>query len=169
MNTAVDFSLPRYVSQTKDDSVGAELIPAGFWIRVGACIIDALVFGILSTPVTMPLGIVEQMVLGNDSLILRMAINFVVNFLLSALYYGYFYSRRGATPGKMLCKLVVLDAETGEFLTPGKAALRDTLGKMIMSLTLGIGYIFLAIREDKRGLHDFLSTSRVYKKVNRTL
>jgi uncharacterized RDD family membrane protein YckC len=75
-----------------------------------------------------------------------------------ALYHVYFWSVKGATPGKELLSLRV---ETEDGVTPlplGRAALR-VLGYLLSAASLGAGFLMIAF--GGAGLHDRIARTRV--------
>jgi uncharacterized RDD family membrane protein YckC len=76
-------------------------------------------------------------------------------------YYGYFYRTKGATPGKLLFDLRVLDGKTGTYLGTQQTIGREVFGKLLSAFTLGIGYFMAGVREDKKALHDIVCDTRV--------
>ena len=84
--------------------------------------------------------------------------------LLGALYHVYFWSVKGATPGKELLDLRV---ETEDGVSPlplGRAALR-VFGYLLSAASLGIGFLMVAFSGN--GLHDRVSSTRVVKGAKR--
>jgi pSer/pThr/pTyr-binding forkhead associated (FHA) protein/uncharacterized RDD family membrane protein YckC len=84
--------------------------------------------------------------------------------LLGALYHVYFWSVKGATPGKELLDLRV---ETYEGVSPlplGRAALR-VFGYLLSAASLGIGFLMVAFQGS--GLHDRVASTRVVKGTRR--
>ncbi len=84
--------------------------------------------------------------------------------LLAALYHVYFWSVKGATPGKELLDLRV---ETDGGVSPiplGCAALR-VFGYLLSAASLGIGFLMVAFGGS--GLHDRIAGTRVVKGVKR--
>ena len=135
-----------------------EFEPVGFWPRVGAYILDQLILGaagylIFGAPpnaTTFP------------EIIHLMGARMGYSFLISTIYYvglnGYF----GATLGKMVIGARIVRAD-GSKIGFGIAFLR-MLATIVSSLTLGIGYLMVAFREDKRALHDLIVGTRVIYK-----
>jgi len=78
----------------------------------------------------------------------------IVAFLFGIAYPIYFIGKKGATPGKKLFKIKVVDIEKRE--TPGylKAFLRETVGKFISAIFFGIGYVWAFKDKDKQTWHD---------------
>jgi uncharacterized RDD family membrane protein YckC len=87
-----------------------------------------------------------------------LGMGFIVNFL----YYGWFYTNKGATPGKMVMGLRVVDHETGTNISWGAAILRQ-IGQWFDWILL-IGVLMACFRRDKRALHDFMAGSQVLQK-----
>jgi uncharacterized RDD family membrane protein YckC len=141
-----------------------ELRYAGFWIRVVAKIVDALI-------VTVPLvGFVmlSAIFVGSGGGGTPLWFNFVGVFA-QLLYYGlnltyviFFVGKYGATPGKMLCKLHIVTA-TGEKVTYGRATGR-AFAEILSGLICNIGYLIAAFDKEKRTLHDHICNTRVVYK-----
>jgi len=84
--------------------------------------------------------------------------------LLGALYHVYFWSVKGATPGKELLDLRV-ETEAGVSPLPlGRAALR-VFGYLLSAASLGIGFLMIAFQGS--GLHDRIASTRVVKGARR--
>ena len=80
--------------------------------------------------------------------------------LLGALYHVYFWSVKGATPGKELLGLRV-ETEDGETPLPlGRAALR-VFAYLLSGASLGLGFLVIAF--GGAGLHDRIAGTRVVK------
>jgi len=80
--------------------------------------------------------------------------------LLGALYHVYFWSVKGATPGKELLDLRVV-TDDGRSPIPLASALLRALGYLLSTASLGIG--FLTVVFGGRGLHDRIASTRVVK------
>lgn len=132
---------------------------AGFWIRAVAATIDSffmiIVFGI---PLFLIYGDAildsDQLILGSWDLIFR----YILPFLLTI----YFWRRYLGTPGKMVTKLAVVDAETGKKLYIEQSILRY-FGYIISYLPLGLGFIWAGIDKRKQGWHDKLAGTVVVR------
>ena len=84
--------------------------------------------------------------------------------LLGALYHVYFWSVKGATPGK---ELVDLRVETEDGVSPlplDRAALR-AFGYLLSAASLGVGFLMIAF--SGMGLHDLIASTRVVKGARR--
>jgi uncharacterized RDD family membrane protein YckC len=84
--------------------------------------------------------------------------------LLGALYHVYFWSVKGATPGKELLDLRVVTDE-GLSPIPLASAVKRALGYLLSAASLGIGFLMVAF--GGRGLHDRVAGTRVVKEARR--
>ncbi len=138
---------------------------AGFWIRAGAVIIDAILLYIAGMILTgLWLGYQGIGVLTSDPLgLLRSeGILVAVQLLMGVAYETWFIGKFGATPGKISCNLKVVRAD-GSRLSYSRAFARYN-AKMVSSCTLCIGYLVAAFDEQKRALHDYVVDTRVVRK-----
>lgn len=152
-------------------SVSDHLAPAGEFklapevgTRLLAMIIDWIIVGCLTVPMMRAVSALLAIAFG--PVVERHAdgLDTVASCLVVYFYYGYFYSKKGASPGKMLFNLEVIDAETGKYLTPWKAFFREAIGKFVSMIPFGMGYIIAAFRQDRRALHDLLFDTNVISK-----
>ena len=148
----------------------AARIPGGFWRRLGAVILDSIICSILTMPISFVFGLISAMS-GDFSgaephsiTILVVLVNLsshLASLVVAFMYYGWFYKNKGATPGKMLLRLRVSYFDTGTHLTYWRAFARETVGKLLAGVLLGSGFLMVAFRRDKRGLHDILLNTQV--------
>ncbi|MCM3003343.1 RDD family protein [Priestia koreensis] len=128
--------------------------PAGFWIRLGAALLDGLVIGI-------PLSILSFVITGDID---NSSGDGWIN-LLSALY-GIFLPVywRGYVVGKKVCGIRIVKID-GEDVRIGTMVIRVLCGAFIYAITLGIAAIvsgiMVGIREDKRSIHDLIAGTYV--------
>ena len=80
--------------------------------------------------------------------------------MLSIVYPVYFWALRGATPGKQILGLSVVTM-SGETPIGWRRAMLRVMGYTINSFVLGIGFLLIAVSDDKRGLHDRLADTCV--------
>ncbi|MEJ5169036.1 MAG: RDD family protein [Arcobacteraceae bacterium] len=132
---------------------------AGFWIRVGASFIDGLLFAIFTLPLTMI--VYGDALWESESMILGPA-DFLINYVLPAVVVVLFWLYKSATPGKMIFKLKVVDATTGNVLTVGQAIGRY-LAYFLASIPLLLGIIWIAFDKKKQGWHDKLAKTVVIR------
>lgn len=161
---------PIYLQQLKEGvapvplSLSAAGNRAGFWIRVGAKMIDLVILWIFNTIVGF---IVMLATLGNGLMTLepnagkdtefmiRMLLVYGVLMVLqmgsAATYNTLMVGKYGATLGKMACNLRVV-TEGGK-LSYGRALARYGC-EIVNWFTMGFGYLMVAFDAERRGLHD---------------
>lgn len=145
-------------------SGGGEVKYAGFWIRWAGAIIDGIILQIGFYIFSFSLG--SSGGLGGNSYTLmnvRSVGIIVLSFVAPFIYYIIMTHYYSATLGKMAVGIVVKN-ETGQKLTLGEVLMREIPGKLLSSITLGIGYLMVAFTEKKQGLHDKLAHSVVVYK-----
>lgn len=138
----------------------------GFWIRVVAYIIDAILlniaFGILG--LLTGVGLVPTHFTNFDSpeVYGSTGVLQLVSLVLTWLYFALMESSvRGATVGKMAVGLKVVTGQ-GNRLSFANATGRF-FAKIISALLLCIGFIMVAFTDRKRGLHDMIADTLVIK------
>ena len=87
---------------------------------------------------------------------------FSINMSLWAMYVAYFYQHYGATPGKLLLGMRVLDRRWGTNPSLSQTLNREFVGKFLSFLVLGGGFI-IAFFDRRHGLtlHDRISNTQV--------
>ena len=80
-------------------------------------------------------------------------INLIVIITISMIFWRRWH---GATPGKRFVHIKIVDAKTFEDID-NKQALTRSFGYIVSTLAFLIGFIMVAFRKDKRGLHDLLA------------
>jgi uncharacterized RDD family membrane protein YckC len=138
---------------------------AGFWIRVVAAIIDAVILRVIVAPIHIifgGLGLAGMMTgLPHVPLaILGGGVTLIALFFGSWLYEAFMESSSyQATLGKMICGLKVTDLN-GNRICFARATGRH-FAKFLSAMILCIGYIMVAFTERKQGLHDLLAGTLV--------
>jgi len=136
-----------------------ELKPAGLKVRAMALAIDLL----LLYMVLAPLGwLLRGDALGAGPGTLAALTLAAVKWLLpSALVLGFWHAC-GATPGKLICALRIVDASDGGRPALGRLALRWLLW-LLSALPLGLGLLWTAIHPARQGLHDKFAGTAVVR------
>ena len=140
---------------------------AGFWIRFAAKLVDGIIMGVL---LGLPMiAIMASMgALQNppeepsDTAVLIQLMFQIIYFVAYGAYSIFFIGKYGATPGKMACKIKVVDA-TGTKIGYGRATGRF-FAEILSGLIFYIGYIMVAFDDEKRALHDRICNTRVIYK-----
>jgi len=132
----------------------APAVPAaGFLIRLGAHLIDWVLFSLATGVVLTGAFYLHFGQLNPDALPLETSTaQALADFGYFAACEAVFIFLYGATPGKRILKLRVL-ALDGQPITWKQAALRSG-GRLVNIAAVGLPYLLIAFRPDKRGLHD---------------
>jgi uncharacterized RDD family membrane protein YckC len=146
------------------------MVYAGFWIRVGAMLIDQLIL----CAVVALLAFIGVLVLAPslsksgaapEAALAVMSIVIGVGYLLliggSACYEAFFVARSGATIGKKALGLKVVMQDGGP-VSLGRAFGRF-FAKMLSAIPLDLGFIMVGFDAEKRGLHDYICSTRVIR------
>lgn len=80
----------------------------------------------------------------------------ILELLLFITVLIFWNKMRGATPGKKICHIYIVDANTYEEISNAQAIIRY-VGYLASSLLLGLGFVMAAFRDDKRALHDLMA------------
>lgn len=123
---------------------------AGFWIRFAAMLIDGLLLSAIFIPLFI-LSFLINPILG--------VIAYIVLIAFQIFYEIYFTGKYGATYGKKWLGIKVVN-ENGEVIGYGGATIR-WLGRLVVSFTIGIGYIIIGFTDKKQGLHDMIAKTYV--------
>jgi uncharacterized RDD family membrane protein YckC len=132
---------------------------AGFWIRVGAALIDTvLLLLVFSVPLTLIYGSdywnSEEMVMGSW--------DFLLTYVAPIVITVWFWTKYLGTPGKMALRLRVVDADTGKAISAAKGVGRY-LAYYVSAIPLCLGFIWVGIDKRKQGFHDKLAGTVVIR------
>jgi uncharacterized RDD family membrane protein YckC len=141
---------------------------AGFWLRVIAAIIDAIIVQSVVWPVTLVIGFIiglagtsVQMPHAGIRLVgiivgatLGMAAHWIYEATMES-------SSRQATLGKMVLSLKVTDVY-GKRISFARATGRN-FAKYLSSMILCIGYVMAGLTERKQALHDIIAGTLVWR------
>lgn len=132
---------------------------AGFWIRLLAGLIDLVIMGIvIYVPLTLIYG--EQYWMGEDFFagFWDVLLGYVLPFVGTIWFWRTFLG----TPGKMILKLRVVDAETGDRLT-----IPQSIGRYFAyipaMLFFCLGLFWIGFSSRKQGWHDKLAGTVVLR------
>lgn len=128
---------------------------AGFWIRVGAYFIDAIILGIVD------FGIGKAFIPAYAFL----ETNWTANLISLVLGIAYFTlmesSEKQGTLGKMALNLRVGD-RNGQQISVANA-LGRYLGKIVSAVIFCIGFMMVGWDDKKQGLHDKMADTYVFE------
>lgn len=132
---------------------------AGFWIRTAAASIDTVLLLIIIAPLL-------TVIYGNSYWLSELLINGVWDVLLSYLFSAIaviaFWIYKSATPGKLVMKISIVDASTGNKPSTVQFIGRY-LGYYISVLPMLLGILWVGFDKRKQGWHDKLAGTVVVK------
>jgi len=138
---------------------------AGFWIRLIATLIDAIILAAISFPILY--FTYGKAYLAEDAPVVMGYMDIIVTWILPMFATIIFWLYRAGTPGKLFLKLAVVDAVTGKNLTGSQSLIRY-LAYIVSALPLFLGYVWVAWDEKKQAWHDKLARSVVIRRTNET-
>jgi uncharacterized RDD family membrane protein YckC len=118
---------------------------AGFWIRFGALLLDGLILGI---PFLILVVIAAQISTG-------LAVLVYVLWFIAYIAYPVYYEGgpTGATPGKKICGIKVIDMRTGGPIGHGRAFIRFLM-RIVSGAVFYLGYLWMLWDKEKQCWHD---------------
>jgi uncharacterized RDD family membrane protein YckC len=143
--------------------------PAGFISRLEAFIVDIIAITIGGVVAILLFELIFRffsldIILGN--LRITQYASFIFS-LVTLVYFMYFWSFLGYTPGKFLLGLKIVRRD-GSKLTLGRAFLRF-IGYWVSAIPLFFGFIWIIFDRRRQGWHDKLADTQViYTQGNRT-
>jgi pSer/pThr/pTyr-binding forkhead associated (FHA) protein/uncharacterized RDD family membrane protein YckC len=149
---------------------------AGFWLRLVAYILDVIFLNIISFVfVTLPIALIMYLVMGIDVRTLDLntiiqsrqyfilySINLGLLTIISIIYFLYGWARKGTTWGKYIVGLKIYTSKGKTPIGWGRAILR-LIGYFVSSLILMIGFLMIGFTDRKRGLHDMIAGTYVFR------
>lgn len=140
-----------------------ELEFAGFWVRLAAYLLDLGIVWIGLLFVRLLMGILSLAGGGvfHTRLLFQYTLKDIILYLLQVAYFILLTYHTGTTPGKRLMNLRVVNADGSERLGLMNVIYRETVGRFLCGLSIGIGYIMAGVDREKRGLHDIFCDTRV--------
>lgn len=132
---------------------------AGFWVRLGATLVDIVVISIV---IWVPLTLIYGTDYWLGTRVIHGVWDVLLNYVLPIVATIWFWRKYLGTPGKMALKLRVVDAKTGQPLT-----IPQSIGRyfayLVSILPLFLGFIWIAVDHKKQGWHDKLAGSVVIR------
>lgn len=137
-----------------------EMEYAGFWVRLGATLLDTLFVLLITLPLTFALH--GSMFPESQTGALMGGRDLVINWILPALAVVLFWVFKGATPGKMLTSMKVVDEKTGRIPSASQSVIRY-LAYFVSTLPFCLGFVWIAFDPRKQGWHDKIAKTVVIK------
>lgn len=123
---------------------------AGFWIRLMANILDGFIMGI-------PLSLIIAIYYGDDWSFSYSSHPFATYILFVLVIVALWLTWNGQTPGKKMMGIRVVSYPEMTNISTGEAWVRCVIGYILSAIILGFGFLMIAFRQDKRGLHDMIA------------
>ncbi|WP_110111984.1 RDD family protein [Bacillus sp. CGMCC 1.16541] len=126
--------------------------PAGFWIRLGANVLDGIIIGV-------PLALIGFLISGTfeEGHWSTDVLSAIYYIFVPVLWFGY-------TVGKRICGIRIVKVD-GRNVGVGAMLLRSLVAGLVYLITFGIGLVIslfmVALREDKRSIHDMIAGTYV--------
>lgn len=148
-----------------------EVVYAGFFVRLAAYLIDSIILfvGLLFVRIILWAVMAAGSKTGlGGNILFHYNLKDIILYLLEAVYYIVLTYHTGTTIGKRIMNLRVVSCNENESPTLFAIIYRETIGKFISGVILGIGYLMIGIDKECRGLHDIFADTRVIyaKKVS---
>lgn len=128
----------------------------GYWIRVAAALIDAILLSIVAAVV----GLVLRSLLGFGW---GGASSNFIGIAVGWTYHVAFITAKGQTLGKMAVGVQVVNRE-GNIPGFGAVLLREIVGKFLSGIALLLGFLWVGWDREKRGWHDHIGGTWVVGK-----
>ena len=132
---------------------------AGFWIRLGASVIDVIAFFLILLIVRYDAFVrVIAPTLPQPTFIAAASL---IPWVIHVAYFVIFWAWRGQTLGKMIVGIKIIRTDSSPH--SWQYALLRYLGCIASTIILFIGFIWIAFDSRKQGLHDKIADTYVVK------
>ena len=138
---------------------------AGFWLRVGASLIDTVLVVCITVPVFVTFYGWSYFDAPKTGFVAGV-FDFMISWFVPAVAAIWFWLHRQATPGKIAVSARVVDARTGDTMTLRQSIVRY-LGYFVSTIPFGLGLIWVAFDSRKQGWHDKLAGTVVIRSKDR--
>lgn len=137
---------------------------ASFGLRFGAKLLDGIILWIAQLIIGFVAGLLMAAGGGDEDsgMILFQVVLIFFSLVVNFSYNIFFIGKFGATPGKMACKIKVVQPD-GSPVGYGRATGR-AFGEIVSGMICYIGYLMMIWDEEKRTLHDRMANTRVVKR-----
>ncbi len=139
----------------------AEAETIGFWPRVYAAVVDGIfTMVIFLPPMYMLYG---PVIFGTDPDHRPGTLYTVLSIVVPAVIVIAFWLKIASTPGKLLIRSEIIDADTGDMPT-GKQWLLRYLGYYVATMPFAVGLLWVLWDEKHQGWHDKMANTLVVRK-----
>ena len=134
---------------------------ASFWRRLGAHVIDGLILNLVVGAMSFGIGLAMGFGGGMEVANLAGVIGGGIGLLFPLVYYAWFWSKKGASPGKAMLGIAIVSAD-GSVPTMGQSIVRY-LGYIPSSLVFCLGFLWMCWDPEKQTWHDKIAGTRVVR------
>jgi uncharacterized RDD family membrane protein YckC len=151
--------------QTPDEAEPAlndlkvKIEPAGFWVRLGAYMLDSVIIWLLMAAVVICLSILLGVRTDPRAIVSAANVTSLFFLFVPFAYFIYFLGKKGYTPGKGFLGLQVI-RQNGTGISYGDAAIR-TFSYILSALAFYLGFIWIGFDRNKHGWHDKIAKTQV--------
>lgn len=139
-------------------------VPGPFLARFAAYLVDLAILGAAAKGIDRFFFGPLRWMGGADIFGFEDSLYFILYHALAFFYFGWFYSTKGASPGKIILQLEVRDAHSNQRLGYWRAFLRESIGKYVSTVPLLLGFLLAGLRRDHRALHDLIFDTKVERR-----
>lgn len=129
---------------------------AGFWRRLGATLIDFVLFLALIMPLLYLLYGSAYFTAARSAFSYAGTADFLLNQVLPLLVAVVLWVKYRATPGKLLLDCAVVDARTLQAISVKQAVIRY-FAYLASILPLGLGFLWIIWDKRRQGFHDLIA------------
>ncbi|MBF0117407.1 MAG: RDD family protein [Desulfobacterales bacterium] len=134
-----------------------EIKYVGFWKRLIATVIDTVIMMLITMPILLS---VYGKAYFTSKAPIKGAVDFIVSYILPAVFVIFLWKYKSATPGKMIIKAKIVDADTGGLPTNKQLVIRF-FAYLVSSIPMGLGFIWIAFDKKKQSWHDKMAKTLV--------
>ena len=146
-----------------DGHISGKMEVVGFWLRALATAIDTF----LILAVTFPfLLFVYGKTYFESTAIIKGPMDFLISYILPAIAVIIFWKYRSATPGKMMFKAIIVDADTGGKPSDAQLIIRY-FAYFISMIPLFLGFFWVAFDNRKQAWHDKLANTLIIRPMKK--
>ncbi len=136
---------------------------ASFLRRLGAHILDGILLNLVVLGISLPLGVTMGLSGASpEAAGVGSMIGGLIGFVLPIVYYIWFWSRTGATPGKKILGVVVVNREGNP--PTGTQSFVRYLGYIVSSIPFCLGFLWMLWDSEGRTWHDMMAGTRVIRR-----
>lgn len=140
---------------------------ANFGRRLLAVLIDAILLGIIGVIVSLPFTVIGAILNNSTSggmvAVGLSSIGSLINLIIGFIYYVYFIGKNGQTLGKKAMGIKVVRLDGVGQIGYVNAFLRESVGKFISGIVIGLGYLWMLWDPQKQTWHDKIVRTIVVK------